>query len=261
MSLPTPRYELVRAPEALLSSYDARGKTGGPRADLVPLHRRSRGYLAPWAAGAALALDGRARAAGWDLRWTETWRPIPDQLRARQRYLGGKGPKAVAPGRSAHGYAGAVDIHTGPLAASGCTLAAWHEALAATGWRPIIPSTASWATSESWHADCWGPLEGIRRHEGYSEAAMAGHLLCGQWDHLVAGGWSEERVAVACLQVSLLRAGYRCGAIDGLAGRATLAAMVVAGIPQGVPWARAAETAYTLPTDLRRLDGATARAA
>lgn len=250
MSLPAVQYELVQAPDGILSSYDRRGQAGGPRADLIPLARRQRGLLAPWAAGALVPLAGRAQARGWDLRFTEGWRPIPDQVRLRKRYLAGQGPKAAAPGRSGHGYGGAVDVHVGPLAASGATLAEWHEELASTGWRPIIPSTASWATSESWHADCWGPLEGIRRREGYAEATMSGHLLCGQWQHLLDGGWSEERVAIAVLQAGLLRAGYRCGLIDGRAGQATLRAMAAAGIAAGVPWALAAESAYTLPTHL-----------
>ena len=251
MTLPAPHFELQPAPAGLLSSYDKAGKAGGPRSELLPLHTRQTGRMAPWVVGAAIALQARADRKGYDLRFTEAWRSIEEQQRARARYLAGKGAKASRPGQSGHGYGGAIDIHTGPLADSGCTLADWHELLGLTTWRPIIPTTASkgWATSESWHADCWGPLEGIRRREGYSQAAIAGHLLLGQWQHLLDGGWSEDQVAVAVLQAGLLRAGFRCGAIDGRAGRATLAAVEAAGLPVG-SWAAMAESAYQLHTHL-----------
>lgn len=252
MALPAPHFVLVAAPEELLSSYDRRGRAGGPRAELVPLHTRATGMCPPWMFGSLRLLHARATARGLDLRFTEVWRSIAVQMKARTKYLASQGPKAALPGQSAHGYGGACDIHTGPLAASGCALADWHELLAQAAMRPIIPTSApkGWATSESWHADCWGPLEGIRRRDGYGQAAMAGHLLLGQWEHLLDEGWSEERVCIAVVQASLLRADYRVGTIDGLAGRATMTAMEQAGLATGGAWALAAEAAYTLPTHL-----------
>jgi len=250
VALPAPHFVLVAAPEELLSSYDRRGRAGGPRAELVPLHTRATGMCPPWMFGSLRLLQARATARGLDLRFTELQRAVTLQMKARARYLAGQGPKAAPPGQSAHGWGGALDAHTGPLAASGCTLADWHELLAASSMRPIIPTNAprGWATSESWHADCWGPLEGIRRREGYSQAAIAGHLLCGTWDHLVTD-WGEERVTVAVVQAGLLRAGYCCGAIDGQPGPATFAAIRSAGLLNRA-WITMAEDSYALPTHL-----------
>lgn len=252
MTLPAPHYPLVPSPVGVLSSYDRQGRTGGPRASLVPLSERPGAQVAPWCAGSLAALHGRAEANGWDLRVTEAWRSVSAQAQARTDYLAGKRAAFVAPaGRSCHGAGCAIDVHTGPLAASGATLAGWHEAARLAGWRPIIAtdSPRGWATSESWHLDCWGPLEGIRRRMGYSQAAMAAHLLTGQWGHLLPS-WGPQRVSVAVLQASLQRAGHDCGEVDGYAGTATLAAMVAAGIEQGQPWHDAATAAYGLPTDL-----------
>lgn len=250
-----PHFSLVSPDRRILSSYDADGRSGGQRSELVPLADRPNCQLVSWAAATLLALHLAAVGRGWDLRITEAVRPVEVQARARRRYLaarleGRSAPYVAPPGRSGHGAGLSVDIHTGPLERSGATLAAWHTEVRLRGWRPIVPTSGGWAQSESWHLDCWGPLEGIRRRQGYAEATMAGHLLTGQWDHLLDQGWTEERVAVAVAQAGLQRAGVDCGQIDGVSGVATQRALLSVGADLTRPWVDVAAWTYTLGTDL-----------
>lgn len=242
-----PVYQLLPAPPQVLSSYARGGRTGGPRAELVPLRDLAGGMVAPDVYGPLEALDAEILRRGGDPRITDLFRVAAIQARARGRYdrwvasgkprPGSPGFDAqtmkaafvALPGKSGHNGARSVDVDTGSLAfpvPPDRQIDLLWECAAATGWTPIIAKPTEGA-SESWHIDCRAELAGIYDRLGYESWALSGALLVGQ-----AGAWQSD---AATAQALLHRAGFDVGAIDGAPGRkTTLGAAAALGLASQV---------------------------
>lgn len=229
---------LVPVDSSILCSYDAKGKTGGPRSELLPLLKHGRaGKAVEEAAKALKALSDAVLAEGGDLRVTELHRDVAVQTRARQKYdnwvAAGrpssgssrynsatmKSSFVALPGRSMHNAGRAIDIHISELKFPGISgsqqLDKLWDIAKPLGWTPVIASPNE-GQSESWHFDFWGELAPLRNRMGYEQAARIGATLVGHGDMS-----SYE----ALLQALLLRAGALIGPIDGIVGPKTLGAV------------------------------------
>jgi hypothetical protein len=144
---------------------------------------------------------------------------------------------ASPPGRSQHGWGGAVDFDVAALEFAGTgrgtdeALARFWELAAADGWTPIIANP--WiAQSESWHFDRFGwPMLALRKlfadhgyRSNYGLVAEVGCTLAGTMPHTV--GHQKERY----VQARLLIDGHWCGPVDGIIGKNTRAALADAGV-------------------------------
>lgn len=227
---------LVPVDASIMSSYDIAGKTGGPRANCKPLIKLTSGKLVPAAAAALKKLSDAVAAAGGDFRVTDCHREVSIQIALRKRYdfwvASGK-PKGAAynsktmknafvamPGKSNHNGGRAVDIDIGSLKFAGVPanlqLDKLWEIASPLGWSHIIKYAIE-GSSESWHFDFWGDIDGLHDRLGYEQGALAGALLVGQ-----AGNWQTyERV----IQALVCRAGQNIGEIDGAIGAKTKAAL------------------------------------
>lgn len=235
----TAAFPLVLVSTEILSSYDAKGDTGGPRAELVPLRARVGGAVAHDAAPALLAFCDAILAKGGDPRVTDAHRSADTQAKGRRRYetwiAAGK-PKpgtsafdkvtmkaafVSVPGKSGHNAGRSVDLDVGsvrfPGVAADRQLDVLWECALATGWTPILRAPTEGA-AESWHFDMRGELSGIHDRLGYESWALAGALLVGH-----AGAWQSD---VRVVQALLHRVGEDVGAIDGILGPRTTRGVV-----------------------------------
>jgi len=222
-----PILPLIPVHSSILSSYDASGKTGGPRAELRPLHLRASGVLIPGAATALKALHDAVSAAGGDLRITDCHRSYSVQAAARAEYESGRKKAFVAePGRSNHNGGRAVDIHVGMLRFPGVTpdkqLDKLWELMKPLGWSPVI-SAPNEGASEAWHIEWRGELAHVYAPggPGYADAALIGALLVGHAGRYAEGPSGEARMVQALAH----RAGANVGAVDGAIGKATRAGL------------------------------------
>lgn len=245
-----PLLPLVSVHPSIMSSYDAGGRTGGPRAELRPLALRPSGVLIPRAAEALYQLHLAVQAAGGDLRITDCHRSYSVQAAARQEYESGRKKAYVAEaGRSNHNGGRAVDFHTSPNRFPGVPadkqLDRMWEIMRPLGWSPIIPEAREGA-SESWHIEFRDELSHVYGSDGpgYADAALIGALLVGHAGRYADGIPGASRL----IQALAHRAGADVGAIDGAIGpttRAGLAALL--GTVPATPEATIAALA-TLPT-------------
>jgi hypothetical protein len=235
-------FPLVPVHASILSSYDAKGQTGGPRASLRPLAQLGKaGIAAPDTAAALLLLHEGVTAAGGDLRITECHRDVAVQVAARAKYdrwvAAGKPKPGTAgfdsktmkadyvavPGKSNHNAGRAIDVHVAALhfpntPANQQLDKLWSIAMP-IGWTPIIKE-ANEGASEAWHFDYWGELAGVYTRLGYEQAALCGALLVGH-----AG---EFQTYPRLIQALICRAGFNIGEIDGVLGPRTRAVGAVA---------------------------------
>ena len=225
-------FPLVPVHTSILSSYDAKGQTGGPRTNLRPLaHLGKAGIAVAEAAAALKRLSDAVQAAGGDLRITECHRDVSVQMAARAKYdawvAAGKPKPGTAgfnsktmksdyvatPGKSNHNAGRAIDVHIGALSFPGVAanqqLDKLWEIAKPIGWSPIIKS-ANESASEAWHFDFWGELAGVHQRLGYEQASLCGALLVGH-----AGAYQSFARVVQAL---LCRAGCDIGEIDGAIG-------------------------------------------
>jgi uncharacterized protein YbdZ (MbtH family) len=230
--------QLVPVHDTILSSYDTSGKTGGSVANLRPLSKLGKaGIAAPHMAAKLKLLNDAVLAAGGDFRVTECHRDIEVQRAARAKYdrwvAAGKPKPGTAgfdaktmkaafvatPGRSGHNAGISIDVHTSmlkfPDVAANRQLDRLWEIAIPLGWTPVIKAPDE-SASESWHFDCWGDLAPAKNRVGYEQAALCGAILVGHGD---LRGYEAE------IQALLVRAGYDIGAIDGVAGTKTRAAL------------------------------------
>jgi hypothetical protein len=231
-------FPLVPVDSSILSSYDSKGGTGGPRANLKPLSQLGKAGIATADMAVALkALSHAVHAAGGDFRVTECHRDVSVQMAARAKYdawvAAGKPKPGTAafnsktmkadyvatPGKSAHNAGRAIDVHIGVLNFPNTPANQQLDKLWAIckplGWSPIIKE-ANEGASEAWHFDFWGELSGVFTRMGYEQAALCGALLVGH-----AGPFQSFASVVQAL---LCRAGCVIGEIDGAIGPRTLAA-------------------------------------
>ena len=229
---------LIPVHESILCSYDVAGKTGGPRTNLRPLSKLGKaGIATPYMAGQLKRLNDAVLAAGGDFRVTECHRDIEVQKAARAKYdrwvAAGKPASGTAgfdaktmkaafvatPGRSGNNAGISIDVHVGmlkfPNVAANRQLDRLWEIAIPLGWTPVIKAPDE-SASESWHFDCWGDLAPAKSRVGYEQAALCGAILVGHGD---LRGYEAE------IQALLVRAGYDIGAIDGVAGTKTRAAL------------------------------------
>lgn len=228
----SPLVPLVRVDTRILSSYNDKGKTGGPRSDLVPLCRRASGIMVPGAARALSELNHAVLQRGGDLRITDCHRDAATQAAAHQAYLDGRKKAYVAePGRSNHNAGRAVDIDISMLAFPGVprnqALDTLWALMAPLGWSAIIAQPIEGA-SESWHIEWRGELAGLYGTVGYADAALAGALLVGHAGKLGEGTPGQVRL----IQALCHRAGVNVGPLDGVMGPQTRAGVEkVLGMP------------------------------
>jgi hypothetical protein len=220
----TPILPLIQVAAPILSSYDAKGLTGGPRSGLRPLATRASGVMIPGAAAALLALHDAVAAAGGDLRITDCHRSYAVQAAARAEYEAGKKPFCAEPGRSNHNGGRAVDIHVGmlrfPTVPADRQLDTLWSLMAPLGWSPVIDSPNEGA-SEAWHIEWRGELAHVyaKGGPGYADAALIGALLVGHAGRYAEGPAGEARL----VQTLAHRAGANVGRVDGAVGRQTRA--------------------------------------
>lgn len=238
-------FQLVPVDPTILSSYDAKGQTGGPRANLKPLAQLGKAGIAVAEMAAALKrLSDAVQAAGGDLRITECHRDVSVQMAARAKYdawvAAGKPKPGTAafnsktmksdyvatPGKSNHNAGRAIDVHIGALhfpgVAANQQLDKLWEIAKPIGWSPIIKS-ADEGASEAWHFDFWGELAGVHQRLGYEQASLCGALLVGH-----AGVYQTFARVVQAL---LCRAGCDIGEIDGAIGPKSIhAASLMLGV-------------------------------
>lgn len=233
--------KLVPVDASIASSYDKSGKTGGPRANCIPLAKLGKAGIAhPEMAPALKALSDAVTQAGGDFRITECHRDLAVQTAARQKYdnwvKAGK-PKpgsagwnastmksafVASPGRSGHNAGRSIDVHIDALKFPGVArdkqLDKLWEIAKPLGWSPIIKAPDEGA-SESWHFDFHGELAGVMARLGYEQWALCGALMVGHGD-------LQGFPAVA--QALLCRAGFDIGKIDGAIGPKSIAAIAAA---------------------------------
>lgn len=196
------------------------------------------------------------------VRITEAFRDYRVQAQVRQAYelwvaagrpephkpgwvSGMKTAYAARPGRSNHGWGGAIDIDVGALQMPGVKRGSdaaldlfWDLALQ-HGFTPII-GQPDVDMSECWHFDHLGPLVKVRnlfrevaktqsayRGQESGQVAAAGCALAGTRPPTEKGS-----PTVAYIQARLSLAGHFCGFIDGIWGpktRAVLKALNIGG--------------------------------
>jgi hypothetical protein len=203
--------------------------------------------LVPAAATALASLQVAVSSAGGTLRLNQLWRSHDKQVDLRAKYDAGTGAPAQRPGTSAHQGGRAIDVSTVtlafPVAADKQIDELWRIATP-LGWRPVIDRPDE-TKAERWHLDLWADWLPVLVRRGYTEAATAAVLDIGDVGQ-ADRAWGVEGALIRCVQSHLHRAGYDCGAIDGLAGRNTLAAMAAARITTSTWPARAADAARLL---------------
>lgn len=249
-----PILPLVPVHDAILSSYDRSGLTGGPRAGLRPLASRSGGVMIPGAAAALKALNDAVTVRGGDLRITDCHRSYEVQKAARAEYEAGRKRAFVAePGRSNHNGGRAVDIHVGMLRFPGIPadrqLDTLWDLMRPLGWSPVIGAPVEGA-SEAWHIEWRGELAHVYAGRGYAEAALIGALLVGHAGDYAAGPAGEARLVQALAH----RAGRDVGAVDGAVGKLTRGGVeALIGRPYPATHAEAIALLSALPTPGRYL--------
>lgn len=274
-----PPIDLVRVPENLATSYAPGGRTrdamGKPwsygRLMLVGACKPDHWRVAPWVAQSLLRLEMAMRAAGSSgMRLTDVLRRPEEQAKLRAMYdrwiSAGRPPQgsrdfdtatmktafAARPYESNHQWGGALDFDVEALDFPGLEpeqqLPRFWQLARPLGFRPIIAAPHV-HQSESWHFDCYGPLQrvfdgfedaNLAGVSSYAQTALAGCVLAG----LYKGSLPNERL----VQARLLAAGFFCGPVDGIVGPRTLEALWKAGVAE----ARRSTPAATL---LSRLDG------
>ncbi len=238
-TLPIP-FPLVTVPAeaGILSSYNRKGGTEGARADMQPLAGLSMNRIAADVLSAFLKLAEAVAAAGGDWRITDLFRDAAVQQAARQKYLNwvnaGKPAAGSATfnsktmkaafvaevGKSFHMGGRALDYNIAtlkfPNIAPDKQLDKLWEIAKPLGFSPVIEAPIE-GKSESWHLDMRGELEGVYKRTDYGTAALVSSLICGNG----ASYQTYERL----VQALLLRGGYAIGALDGLIGTKTAAAI------------------------------------
>ena len=279
--LPDPHIQAVLLDSPILrASYNAAGQSVLPddrsqpiaREDCLVLSecRRARPYLTPDAAVMFTVLAEECAAEGWDLRWTELYRPVEVQGRARLRYEAKGGPFTARPYESAHPAFRAGDLFVTPLSRSGVDYLTFRDRAERRGFTTVVPrlykgKPRRWGHSETWHWQYdghWGP---VRARLGYAQAMFGAILDVGGWDWLLEDartnpasswrGWDEARVCYAVVQAQLQRGGYDCGRIDGLPGGRTAAAAAALGLDLAGDPVDVAEASYRVPSATRVLWG------
>lgn len=242
------RVELIRVDPSILSAYDSRGATHGPRNGLQPLRSRVAGQMAPDAGAALLWLSDAVSEAGGDFRVTDGFRPPQEQAIARKKYLAwlaagkpqtpdqGYNPalhkKALVlrPGRSFHQSGRSVDVDIASLSFDGTPENQQLDRLWAIavplGWRPIIRDPSE-SAKEAWHFDYMGPWAAVFDRIGYEQTAICAVLDVG------LGNGLFDRLNERTLQAQLHRAGFDVGDVDGFLGRKSWAGIKAAGIDAG----------------------------
>ena len=203
----------------VLSSYDARGRTGPevPRAELVPLREigAANGFrvgVAPLGVRRALPqLVLACEAEGGDLRVTSLTRDLALQVKGLSKERRASGVRWNDE-TSWHTAGRAIDIDLAVWLASGKSLADLWELARPLGWVPII-SQPDPTRAEAWHLECRGPWGVVRDRLGYEQAALAATLDAGAWR---GPGWEHMS-----LQAQLHRVGLDVGPIDGVVGPRT----------------------------------------
>ncbi len=243
------RVPVRKVDRSIPSSYGPGGSTSADLAEAVlrPLVETAGGLLVDAAARALERLVEGVRARGGSLRVTDGYRSVETQTRARARYDawhragrprpgqagwdGGtmKAAYVALPGRSFHNAGRSIDIHVGALKFPGVpplqqldTL--WNIAIP-LGWTPIIRAPNE-QESESWHFDFLEHWRPVLERRGYEEAAVGAVLETGENGAFPACGMTRR------IQSQLHRAGYDCGAIDGMFGSKTEGALYAAGYRQ-----------------------------
>lgn len=208
-------------------------RSGQPLVDVLGSNARA----TPDAAGALVELGVAIDARGGQMRVNQALRDYEMQAQFRADYLAGKGPPAQPPGDSVHEGGRAFDLSTVidergqgglrfPVPSDRQIDVLW-ECARPLGFRPVIDRPDE-TKVERWHLDYWGPWEPVRARLGYAAAARCAILDLG------ASGdgpraWGVERAMAMALQAQLHRAGYDVGALDGLIGKRTTAALVACG--------------------------------
>lgn len=262
MPQPQPKLvELQTLDDTLLTSYIRRmsGRTRQLNGSLPPerlLVRVNRHILlSPAAAKAYVALAAAVvEAGGAPLRLTEAYRSQDTQADARRKYEAWrdagrpepgtrgfiparhKAAYVAPPGRSNHGWGGAVDLDVGALEFPDAArntdeaLEKLWELAEADGWYPVITRPVI-DQAEAWHFDFRGvdkehPVSAVRSmfrdHDrgvrSYGDAAVVGSVLLSTYRDL--RGTGMHRYAQARLNIG----GFYAGAVDGVFGRLTRAA-------------------------------------
>jgi hypothetical protein len=196
----TPRYSLRPTPEALWSSHFWED---GSRARLCNTNHGDLGP--PLVLGALLALDRAVFDAGGRLYVIQLRRSHADQQEA---YDSGRSP--VKPGLSTHQSGHGADLQW-----PGITDARFVEIARGLGWSSVTDDPPHWE-----YRHLWARLFGAR---GPGEMAMAMCLDQGQ------GGYGNDEARA--LQAQIWRV-YEpgCGAIDGIIGEQTRAALRALGL-------------------------------
>jgi hypothetical protein len=189
---------------------------------------------------ALLAWKAAVEAKGGKLKVNSMTRTVAQQQPFRDAYMGylsakakwekggevGKAPTPVAaankPGKSGHQGGISDDVNTVgafPHAPADQQVDLLWATAKPCGFTPIIDKPDE-TKSERWHFDYWGHWAGVKAHFGAETAYLCSALDVGQ-----AGEWqSDDRLT----QALLLRAGFDIGEPDGIAGKRTAAALVLA---------------------------------
>jgi hypothetical protein len=239
------RLDLRRVDAGVPSSYGPGGSTSADLLEEVlrPLAQLAGGMLIDAAAVALAKLRAQVRSAGGSLRITDAYRSVEQQASARARYDrwhragrprpgeagwddGMKAAFVALPGRSFHNAGRAIDVHVEALRFPGVAKSQqldhlWGIAIP-LGWTPVLRAPLEGA-SESWHFDYLGEWKPVVERRGYEEAAIAATLETGQNEAFPACGTTRH------IQGQLHRAGYDCGAIDGVFGAKTEGAIYASG--------------------------------
>lgn len=259
------RLELVSlalfAPDAL-SSYGPNGTrtSGGKlyrRTELRPLKAFQQWKATRATAEAIVALDRVCLEEGLDLRITEAFRSPRTQAEERTKYdawvrAGRPSPGTgrfsnatmrtayvARPGRSNHGWGGAIDIDIEamcpdtPTESRNARLARFWGVAAKFGFTPILAHPFA-SHSEAWHFDRFGALSRVRdmyaadsryAADAYGHTAEVGALLA-----LTHQDGESDRGRMRQVQAWLAFGGFCPGPPDGLWGKQTAAACKAAGI-------------------------------
>ena len=233
----------------VLSSYQPKGSTVGPRASCIPLCKLTEARkVAPDMAVALVALHEAITAAGGDFRVTDGGRSFDMQLEGRLKYeiwlAAGKPARGstkwasnmkdafvAMPGESFHNAGRSIDVFLAelefPVVAPDKQLDKLWELAIPLGWRPIVAAPDENA-KEAWHFDFMGEWRPVYDRLGYAAAAMCAALDLGLGEEVF------DHASGRALQAQLHRAGYDVGKVDGIIGKNTKRALAVAMLPETI---------------------------
>lgn len=176
--------------------------------------------------------------------WLKAGSPEPGSSAWR---VGMKSAYVARPGESMHGCGCAVDIDVqalwfpGLVRGSAAALRKFWEVAAKFGWTPAIRQPDP-TKPECWHFDHKGALAAVEElyqrngyDPAYDDAARVGCALAGT---LPVG--LVRDLEIAYLQARLTVAGHFCGAIDGVVGPKTKAALGAAEVKPPAKWSSSA---------------------